>query len=93
MKNIEFFFPELLVLPVYLTNLKLIHFSGAFGVVNRAEKDGTQFAVKTLKCVRLQQRKDAEREIAILQQIENGNICKLTAACRSGRNIFMVMEL
>jgi len=29
--------------------------SGAFGVVTRASKDGTEFAIKTLKCVRLQE--------------------------------------
>lgn len=66
---------------------------GAFGVVNRAVKDGNEFAVKTLKCVRLQQRKDAEREIAILQLLDDDHICRLKMACRSGRNIFMVMEL
>jgi len=66
---------------------------GAFGVVNRAEKGGEEFAVKTLKCVRLQQRKDAEREIAILQQLDDAHICCLKSACRSGRNIFMIMEL
>ncbi|CAG5080558.1 Oidioi.mRNA.OKI2018_I69.PAR.g9644.t2.cds [Oikopleura dioica] len=66
---------------------------GAFGVVTRASKDGTEFAIKTLKCVRLQQRKDAEREIAILQQLDHKNVCRLTAARKSGRNIFMIMEL
>ena len=29
--------------------------SGAFGVVTRASKDGNEFAIKTLKCVRLQE--------------------------------------
>ena len=62
-------------------------------MVNRAVKDGTEFAIKTLKCVRLQQRKDAEREIAILQQLDDEHICRLKSACRSGRNIFMIMEL
>ncbi|CBY13517.1 unnamed protein product [Oikopleura dioica] len=66
---------------------------GAFGVVTRASKDGTEFAIKTLKCVRLQQRKDAEREIAILQQLDHKNVCRLAAARKSGRNIFMIMEL
>ena len=66
---------------------------GAFGVVSRAEKDGAEYAVKTLKCVRLQQRKDAEREIAILQQLDDERICRLKSAARSGRNIFMIMEL
>jgi len=62
-------------------------------VVTRASKDGTEFAIKTLKCVRLQQRKDAEREIAILQQLDHKNVCRLAAARKSGRNIFMIMEL
>merc|ERR1711935_766658 len=50
------------------------------------------FAVKKMKCIRMQQRKDAEREISILQQLDNDNICKLECAYRNGKHMVLIME-
>ena len=40
----------------------------------------------------MQQRKDAEREISILQQLDNDNICKLECAYRNGKHMVLIME-
>ena len=61
--------------------------------MNRAVKDGREFAIKKMKCVRQQQRKDAEREVSILQQLDNDNICRLECAYRNGKHMVLIMEL
>ena len=76
----------------HIYNIKEELGRGSFGVVNRAEKDGEEFAVKKMKCIRMQQRKDAEREISILQQLDNDNICKLECAYRNGKHMVLIME-
>ena len=52
--------------------------------------------VKCSLCVRfdetLEQRQDAEREISILQQLNNENVCKLECAYKNGKHMVLIME-
>ena len=40
----------------------------------------------------LEQRQDAEREISILQQLNNENVCKLECAYKNGKHMVLIME-